>query len=76
MRRFLVTAIALGMASQLYAKEGNSLRNTRGSAGTTQQVVVNSGEPSRGSARRTNQENRKGGAFSAERIVPDICTGC
>lgn len=59
MRRFLVTAIALGMASQLHAKEGNPLRNTRGSAGTTQQVVVDSGEPSRGSARRTNQESCK-----------------
>jgi hypothetical protein len=76
MREFLVIAIALWMASELHAKEGSSLRNARGSAGTMQQVVVDSGEPSRGSARRTNQENRKGRDFSAERMVPDICTGC
>ena len=76
MRRFLVTAIALWMASELHAKEGSSLRNARGSAGTTQQVVVDSGEPSRGCARRTGQQNRESRDFSAERMVPDICTGC
>lgn len=58
MRRFLVTAIALWMASELNAKEFDSLRNARGSAGTTQQVVVDSGEPQRVVAGRTRRTAR------------------
>ncbi|WP_194402631.1 hypothetical protein [Bradyrhizobium sp. CCBAU 53351] len=76
MRTLLVLAALLGMVVSLQAKEADSSRAVRSSDAAVKQFVSNqSGQP-RGKPARTRSEGGKDREFSAEAIVPDICTGC
>ncbi|UWU75376.1 hypothetical protein N2603_35870 [Bradyrhizobium huanghuaihaiense] len=76
MRTLLVLAAFLGMVVSLQAKETDSSRSVRSSDAAVKQFVSNqSGQPRVKSA-RTRSDGRRDRDFSAEAIVPDICTGC
>jgi hypothetical protein len=76
MRTLMVAIALLGMVVSLQAKEADSLRGPRGSDATVKQFVSDqSGQP-RGKPARAKSDRRKDRDFSAEAIVPDICTGC
>lgn len=76
MRTFVVLAALLGMAVSLQAKEADSSQAVRSPNPVIKQFVSNqSGQP-RGKPARTRSDDRNDRDFSAEAIVPDICTGC
>lgn len=76
MRTLLVLAALLGMVVSLQAKEADLSRAVRSPDAAVKQFVSNqSGQP-RGKPARTRSDGGKGREFSAEAIVPDICTGC
>ncbi len=76
MRSLMVLAALLGMVVSLHAKETDSSRVLRGSDAAVKQFVSNrSGQP-RSKLATTRPSGRKDREFSAEAIVPDICTGC
>lgn len=76
MRALMVAATLLGMVVSLQAKEADTLRGPGSSDAAVKQFVSNqSGQP-RGKPARTRFVGRQGRDFSAEAIVPDICTGC
>jgi hypothetical protein len=64
------------MLVSLQAKEADSPRAARSPEAAVKQVVSNqSGQPP-GKPVRTRSDGRTDRDFSAEAIVPDICTGC
>ncbi|WP_234683731.1 hypothetical protein [Bradyrhizobium monzae] len=76
MRTLMVAAALLGMVVSLQAKEVESSRGLTNSDAAVKQFVSNqSGQP-RGKPARTKSDGRKDGDFSAEAMVPNICTGC
>jgi hypothetical protein len=76
MRTLLVLAALLGMMVSLQAKETDSPRATRAPDAGAKQIVSNqSGQPP-GKPARTRPDGRKDRDFSADAVVPDICTGC
>ncbi|QOZ26732.1 hypothetical protein CI1B_43960 [Bradyrhizobium ivorense] len=76
MRSLMVLAALLGMVVSLQAKEADSSRAVRSPEATVKQLVSDqSGQPA-GKPARTRSDGRKNRDFSAEIIVPDICTGC
>jgi hypothetical protein len=75
MRTLLVVAALLGMIVSLQAKETDSSRGLR-SAATAKQLVSNQSAQPLGKPARTRSHGRESRDFSAEAIVPDICTGC
>lgn len=75
MRTLMVFAALIGMMVSLQAKEADSSRAVRSPDATVKQFVSNqSGQ--RAKPARTRADDRKDRDFSAEAIVPDICTGC
>ncbi|SFQ28558.1 hypothetical protein SAMN05216330_12339 [Bradyrhizobium sp. Ghvi] len=76
MRTLLVLAALLGMAVSLQAKEVDSPRAARSPDATANQIVSNQSGQSPGKPVKTRSDGRKTHDFSAEAIVPDICTGC
>ncbi|WFU74971.1 hypothetical protein [Bradyrhizobium sp. CB2312] len=76
MRTLLVLAALLGMVVSLQAKEADSSRPVRSSDAAVKQFVSNQSDQPRGKPARTRSDGRKDSDFSAEAIVPDICTGC
>ncbi|MBJ7402566.1 MAG: hypothetical protein JHD07_04420 [Bradyrhizobium sp.] len=76
MRTLMVFAALLGMMVSLQAKEAESLRALRGSGAAVKQIVSNQSSQPPGKLARTRADARKDREFSAEAIVPDICTGC
>ncbi|MGY4622415.1 hypothetical protein [Bradyrhizobium sp. USDA 4486] len=76
MRTLMILAALLGMVVSLQAKEADSSRAARNPDAAAKQLVSNSsGQPS-GKPARTKSDGRKDRDFSAEAIVPNICTGC
>ena len=81
MRTLMILAALLGMVASLQAKEADSSRAARNPDAAVKQAAVkqlvsnSSGQPS-GKPARTKSDARKDRDFSAEAIVPDICTGC
>lgn len=75
MRTLMVFAALLGMMVSLQAKEVESPRALRGSDPAVKQIVSNQSSQ-RSKLARTRSDARKDREFSAEAIVPDICTGC
>ncbi|MHC2333849.1 hypothetical protein [Bradyrhizobium sp. USDA 4454] len=76
MRTLVVLAALLGMVVSLQAKEADSSRAVRSSDATVKQLVSDqSGQPA-GRPARIRSDARKNRDFSADTIVPDICTGC
>jgi hypothetical protein len=76
MRTLVVLAALLGMAVSLQAKEADSSQAVRSPNAAIKQFVSNqSGQP-RSKPARTRSDGRNDRDFSAEAIVPDICTGC
>ncbi|MBO4225771.1 hypothetical protein [Bradyrhizobium neotropicale] len=76
MRTLLILAALLGMVVSLQAKEADSSRAARSPDAAVKQFVSNQSGQSRGEPARTRSDGRKDRDFSAEAIVPDICTGC
>lgn len=76
MRALMIFAALLGMMVSLHAKEVESLRALRNSDAAVKQIVSNQSSQPRGKLARTRSDARKDREFSAEAIVPDICTGC
>lgn len=76
MRTLMVFAALLGMMVSLHAKEVESLRALRNSDPAVKQIVSNQSSQPRSKLARTRSDARKDREFSAEAIVPDICTGC
>ncbi|MBW7962530.1 hypothetical protein [Bradyrhizobium sp. BR 10261] len=76
MRTFLVLAALLGMVVSLQAKEADSSRAVRSPDAAVKQFVSNQGGQPRGKPARTRSDGRNDRDFSAEAVVPDICTGC
>lgn len=77
MRSLLLAAILLGtMITALAAKEADTSGATkRSSVDAARQLVINSDAAPRSKAQEIRQP-RKPADFSAERLIPDICTGC
>jgi hypothetical protein len=76
MRTPAVAAALLSMVVSLQAKEAVSLQGLRSSDFAGKQFVSNQSGQTRGKPARTSSNGRKERDFSAEAIVPDICTGC
>jgi hypothetical protein len=74
MRALFIAIALLGMAVSLQAKEADRFQGLRGETSAKQLVGNYRGEP-RGKQARTERDVRKN-SFSAEAVVPDICTGC
>jgi pyridoxine/pyridoxamine 5'-phosphate oxidase len=75
MRTLLVLVALLGTVVALQAKEADSLRAARSVDATVKQIVSNqSGQLAKPA--RTRSDGHKDRDFSAQAIVPDICTGC
>ncbi|MBW7971022.1 hypothetical protein [Bradyrhizobium sp. BR 10289] len=76
MQTLLGLAALLGMVVSLQAKEADTSRAVRSPDAAVKQIVSNqSGQPP-GKPARTRSDGRKDRDFSAEAVVPDICTGC
>lgn len=77
MRGVIVAALLFGMTNALQAKEADSPRaEVRSSVAPARQLATSVAAPLRSSAEKVRQNGRRSADFSAERIVPDICTGC
>ncbi len=76
MRTLMIAAALLGMVVSLQAKEAESLRGLTNSGASVKQFVSNQNDQPRGKPARTKSDTRKDRDFSAEAIVPNICTGC
>lgn len=77
MRGVVVAVALLGMVNALQAKEADSPgAEVQSSAAPAPQLATNSAAASRSAIEKPRRNGRKSGEFSAERIVPDICTGC
>ena len=77
MRGFAFAAAMLAMVNALQAKEAASPRGeVRSSVEPTRQLATSSNATSRSDAERPSRSARRSADFSAERIIPDICTGC
>lgn len=76
MRSLMVLAALLGMVVSLHAKETDPSRALRGSDAAVKQFVSNQSGQRRSKLATTRSGGRKDREFSAEAIVPDICTGC
>lgn len=76
MRTLMVFAALLGMMVSLQAKEADLSRAVQSADAAVKQFVSNQGSQPRAKPARTRSDARKEREFSAEAIVPDICTGC
>ncbi|QQO11860.1 hypothetical protein JJB99_20360 [Bradyrhizobium diazoefficiens] len=78
MRSLLLATILLGMTiTALAAKEADtSDAMKRSSVDAARQLVINSDAAPRSKAQEIRRQPRKPADFSAERLIPDICTGC
>ena len=76
MRTLMLLAALLGMVVSLQAKEADSPRAARSSDATAKRIVSNQSVQPPAKPVRTRSDGRKNHDFSAEAIVPDICTGC
>ena len=76
MRTLLILTALLGMMVSLQAKEADSLRGPRSSNPAVKQFVSDQSGQSRSKPAKTKSDGRKDRDFSADAIVPDICTGC
>ncbi|WP_375161429.1 hypothetical protein [Bradyrhizobium sp. RDT46] len=77
MRGIVVAVALLEMANALQARETDFPRGeVRSSAAPVRQLATSSGAASRTDTEKPRRNERKSADFSAERIVPDICTGC
>ncbi|MBA7465381.1 hypothetical protein ES707_00543 [subsurface metagenome] len=76
MRTLMVFAALLGMMASLHAKEADLSRAVQSTEAAGKQFVGNQGSQPRAKPARTRSDGRKEREFSAEVIVPDICTGC
>lgn len=77
MRGFVVAAALWAMINALQAKEAASARaEVRSSVEPTRQLATSSTAASRSDTERPSRNGRRSADFSAERIIPDICTGC
>lgn len=74
--RGVVVAVALSaMVGALQAKEADAPRGeVRNSVESSRQLATSS--PAASHAEGARRNGRKSADFSAESIVPDICTGC
>ena len=76
MRILVLAAILLGMTMMpLAARQADTSGATRRSS-AARQLVVNSGAGSPNTAQDSRQRSRKPADFSADRLIPDICSGC
>ena len=75
MRALVVATAFLGMVISLQAKETDPLRRLRGTNAAAQQLVSNHSGQRRGLSAKKSADGRQD-RFSAEGVVPDICTGC
>lgn len=77
MRSLLLAAIVLGTTMTALAKEADTSGATkRSSIDAARQLVINSDAAPRSKAQEIRRQPRKPADFSAERLIPDICTGC
>ncbi len=77
MRGVVVAVALLGMVNVLQAKETDLPHgDVRSSAVSTRQLATSSTAVSRSDTEKPRRNGRRSPDFSAERIVPDICTGC
>ena len=76
MRTLLILTALLGMMVSLQAKEADTSRAARSPDAAVRQFVSNQGGQPPGKPARTRSDGRRDRDFSAEAIVPDICTGC
>jgi hypothetical protein len=76
MRTLTAAAALLCMVVSLQAKEADSLRGPRSSNPAVKQFVSDQSGQSRSKPAKTKSDGRKDRDFSADAIVPDICTGC
>lgn len=78
MRSLALAAILIGTTmTALAAKEADTSGATkRSSVGAARQLVINSDAAPHSKAQEIRRRPRKPADFSAERLVPDICTGC
>lgn len=78
MRSLALAAILLGTTmTALAAKEADTSGATRPSSiDAARQLVINSDTAPRSKAQEIRRHPRKPADFPAERLVPDICTGC
>ena len=76
MRILVLAAILLGMTMMpLAAKQADTSGATKRSS-AARQLVINSDTASSNKAQESRQHSRKPADFSAERLIPDICSGC
>lgn len=76
MRSLVLAAILLATTMTALAKEADTSGATkRSSVDAARQLVINSDAAPRSKAQEIRQP-RKPADFSAERLIPDICTGC
>jgi hypothetical protein len=76
MRTLTAAAALLCMVVSLQAKEADSLRGPRSFNPAVKQFVSDQSGQSRSKPAKTKSDGRKDRDFSADAIVPDICTGC
>ena len=77
MRGVVVGVALLGMVNVLQAKETDLPRGElRSSAVPNRQLATSSVAVSRSDIGKPRRNGRPSSDFSAERIVPDICSGC
>lgn len=77
MRGVVVGVALLGMINVLQAKETDIPRgDARNSAVPARQLATSSAAVSRSDTEKPRRNGRRSPEFSAERIIPDICTGC
>jgi hypothetical protein len=76
MRTLTAASALLCMVISLQAKEADSLRGLRSPDAAVKQFVSDQSVQSRSKPAKTKSDGRKDRDFSADAIVPDICTGC
>ena len=77
MRALAVAVALLGMVDVLQARETDFPRGEAlNSAATDRQLATSSAAVSRSDTEKPRRNGRRSHDFSAERFVPDICTGC
>jgi len=76
MRTLMVAAVSLCMVVSLQAKETDGMRGLRSSDVAVKQFVSDQSGQSRSKPAKARADGHKDREFSAEAIVPDICTGC